>query len=47
MNRLARPEQLIEIEFDAVDIFDLRDEKLWKMKSFFDIESIRKQMGQG
>ncbi len=36
----------VEIEFDAVDIFDLRGDKLWKMKSFFDIDSIRRQMGQ-
>ena len=31
------------IEFDAVDVFDMRDGKLWKMSSWFDIEHIRRQ----
>ncbi len=31
------------IEFDAVDVFDMRDGKLWKMSSWFDIDHIRRQ----
>ncbi len=33
------------VEFDAVDVFDMRDGKLWKMSSWFDIEHIRRQTG--
>lgn len=33
------------VEFDAVDVFDLKDGKLWKMSSWFDIEDVRRQLG--
>ncbi len=33
------------VEFDAVDVFDMRDGKLWKMSSWFDVEHIRRQTG--
>jgi uncharacterized protein (TIGR02246 family) len=32
------------IEFDAVDVFDMRDGKLWKMSSWFNIEDVRRQL---
>jgi ketosteroid isomerase-like protein len=34
------------VEFEAVDVFDLRDGKLWKMSSWFDIEHVRRQIAK-
>jgi ketosteroid isomerase-like protein len=33
----------IQVSFDAVDIFDLRQGKLWKMSSWFDVDHVRRQ----
>ncbi len=33
------------IAFKAVDIFDLKDGKLWKMSSWFNLHDVRKQAG--
>jgi ketosteroid isomerase-like protein len=32
------------VEFDAIDVFDMRDGMLWKMSSWFDIDLIRSQI---
>ena len=36
-----------EVTFDAVDVFDMKDGKLWKMSSWFNIEDVRKQVAGG
>ena len=35
------------VAFKAVDIFDIKDGKLWKMSSWFDILDVRRQAGLG
>ena len=35
------------VTFDAVDVFDLKDGKLWKMSSWFNIEDVRRQAAGG